>query len=412
MADDGTNGNMDTFGSQQYDEDRKLPFAGGLAQEDKSSVYKNTELEKMAKKIGKEMQDTEYNMSVKKTSLQGEVDTLVSTLKQLTILKHEAQRKLDDLDAQYSGIMYLAQDKSSVDNNPELERMAKETQRLLSEKIRLEKEIQDTEYNMGQKKPQNSKKPQSVKGHAHMPARPATPTPTEGPKNERKFDADGIFKAKLNKFLSRELAKDGYSGVEVRVAPTKTEIIIMAIRTQNVLGEKGRRIRELASVIQKKFNLPKNSVQLYAEKVATSGLCANAQAESLRYKLMGGLTVHRACNDVLRYIMESGAKGCEVVVSRKHGEQRARELKFVDGLMMHCGDPYNDYVDTAFRHVLLRQGDLGIKVKILLSWDPTGKKALKKPLLHRVSIAKDEHVPANPHSESKGAKPDAAPVQM
>ena len=33
MADDGTNGNMDTFGSQQYDDDRKLPFAGGLAQE-------------------------------------------------------------------------------------------------------------------------------------------------------------------------------------------------------------------------------------------------------------------------------------------------------------------------------------------------------------------------------------------
>ena len=48
--------------------------------------------------------------------------------------------------------MYLAQDKSSVDNNPELERMAKETQRLLREKIQIEKEIQDTEYNMGQKK--------------------------------------------------------------------------------------------------------------------------------------------------------------------------------------------------------------------------------------------------------------------
>ena len=39
----------------------------------------------------------------------------------------------------------------------------------------------------------------------------------------------------------RELAEDGYSGVEVRVTPAKTEIIIMATRTQNVLGEKGRR---------------------------------------------------------------------------------------------------------------------------------------------------------------------------
>ena len=107
------------------------------------------------------------------------------------------------------------------------------------------------------------------------------------------FVADGIFKAELNEFLTRELAEDGYSGVEVRVTPTRTEIIIMATRTQNVLGEKGRRIRELTSVVQKRFSFPENSVELYAEKVATRGLCAIAQAESLRYKLIGGLAVRR-----------------------------------------------------------------------------------------------------------------------
>merc|ERR1712209_125236 len=97
---------------------------------------------------------------------------------------------------------------------------------------------------------------------------------------KRKFVADGVFCAELNEFFTRELAEDGYSGVEVRVAPTRTEIIIMAIRTQNVLGEKGRRIRELTSVVQKRFNFPEGTVELYAEKVATRGLCAIAQAES------------------------------------------------------------------------------------------------------------------------------------
>merc|ERR1712107_922558 len=29
-------------------------------------------------------------------------------------------------------------------------------------------------------------------------------------------------------------------------------------------------------------------------------------------------------------------------------------MKFVDGLMIHSGDPVNDYVDSACRHVLLR----------------------------------------------------------
>ena len=62
-----------------------------------------------------------------------------------------------------------------------------------------------------------------------------------------------------------------------------------------------------------------------------------------------------ACYGVLRFIMESGAKGCEVVVSGKLRGQRAKAMKFVDGLMIHSGDPCNDYVDAACRHVLLRQ---------------------------------------------------------
>ncbi|CAG9571529.1 unnamed protein product [Danaus chrysippus] len=231
---------------------------------------------------------------------------------------------------------------------------------------------------------------------------------------KRKFVGDGVFKAELNEFLTRELAEDGYSGVEVRVTPTRSEIIIMATRTQSVLGEKGRRIRELTSVVQKRFNIPEHSVELYAEKVATRGLCAIAQAESLRYKLIGGLAVRRACYGVLRFIMESGARGCEVVVSGKLRGQRAKSMKFVDGLMIHSGDPCNDYVNTATRHVLLRQGVLGIKVKIMLPWDQQGKNGPKKPQPDHILVTepKDEPAPLEPTSDvrSLAPVPAAAPA--
>ncbi|XP_035305531.1 40S ribosomal protein S3-like [Cricetulus griseus] len=222
---------------------------------------------------------------------------------------------------------------------------------------------------------------------------------------KRKFVADGIFKAELNEFLTRE---DSYLGVEVRVTPTRTEIIILATRTQNVLGEKGPRIRELTAVVQKRFGFPEGSVELYAEKVATRRLCAIAQAESLRYKLLGGLAVRSACYGVLRFIMESGAKGCEVVVSGKLRGQRAKSMKFVDGLMIHSGDPVNYYVDTAVRYVLLRQAVLGIKVKIMLPWETSGKISPQKPLPDHVSIVepKDEILPTTPISEQKGGKPE------
>ncbi|KAM1121488.1 hypothetical protein ACFX1X_003173 [Malus domestica] len=76
---------------------------------------------------------------------------------------------------------------------------------------------------------------------------------------KRKFVANGVFFTELNEVLTRELIEDGYSGVEVR----------------------------------KRFKFPENSVELYAEKVNNRGLCAIAQAESLRYKLLGGLAVRR-----------------------------------------------------------------------------------------------------------------------
>merc|ERR1712072_454448 len=230
----------------------------------------------------------------------------------------------------------------------------------------------------------------------------------------RKFVADGVFFSELTESLSRELANEGYSGCEIRQTHARTEVIIRATHTQEVLGEKGRRIRELTALVQKRFKYSEGAIELYAEKVATRGLCAIAQAESLRYKLIGGLAVRRACYGVLRFIMESGAKGCEVVVSGKLRGQRAKAMKFVDGLMIHSGDPCNDYVDTACRHVLLRQGVLGIKVKIMLPWDPQGKMGPKRPLPDHVSIVepKDEVIPAQPFSEAKIQKPDAPNVQM
>lgn len=106
-----------------------------------------------------------------------------------------------------------------------------------------------------------------------------------------------------------------------------SQIIIRATHTQEVLGEKGRRIRELTSLVQKRFKFAENSLELYAEKVQARGLSAVAQAESLRYKLLGGLAFRRACYGVLRFVMESGAKGCEVVVSGKLRAARAKAMK-------------------------------------------------------------------------------------
>ena len=40
----------------------------------------------------------------------------------------------------------------------------------------------------------------------------------------RKFVADGVFRAELNDFFTRELSEEGYSGCDVRVTHARTEV--------------------------------------------------------------------------------------------------------------------------------------------------------------------------------------------
>jgi len=117
-------------------------------------------------------------------------------------------------------------------------------------------------------------------------------------------------------------------------------------------------------------------------------------------------------SDVKNYsfIMESGAKGCEVVVSGKLRAARAKSMKFTDGFMIHSGQPAEDFIDFATRHVLLRQGVLGIKVKIMRAssspTDPAGEKSGGKGLPDSVTIIepKEEQPVVSPISQDYGPK--------
>ena len=137
---------------------------------------------------------------------------------------------------------------------------------------------------------------------------------------------------------------------------------------------------------RRRFKLADGSIELFAERVANRGLCAQAQCESIRFKLEGGLAVRRACNGVVRFVMEAGAKGCEVVVGGKMSGARAKVMKFNSGYLKVSGHSKKDYIQTAVRHVMLRSGVIGIKVRIMLGYDPTGMNGPKTMLPDQVII--------------------------
>ena len=86
------------------------------------------------------------------------------------------------------------------------------------------------------------------------PSPPSTCTPC--------FNADDTFLVAIDKFMTRELAGDGYRGVEVVVTPVAMAIIISTTMEQKVLGKNLRRIRELESIVEKRFNIPENIMRL------------------------------------------------------------------------------------------------------------------------------------------------------
>ena len=61
-------------------------------------------------------------------------------------------------------------------------------------------------------------------------------------------------------------------------------------------------------------------------------------------------------------------------------------MKFRDGYLISTGEPKKHYIDEAVRHVLMRQGVLGVKVKIMLAHDPEGKTGPSIPLPDNVIV--------------------------
>merc|ERR1719263_239815 len=94
-------------------------------------------------------------------------------------------------------------------------------------------------------------------------------------------------------------------------------------------------------------------------------LCAAANAENLKFKLLSGTPCRMAVNNIIGGVMRRDAVGCEIIVSGKVRGQRAKAQKYSSGYQISTGQPKMEFIDVAVRHVNMRAGVLGVKVKIM-----------------------------------------------
>lgn len=188
---------------------------------------------------------------------------------------------------------------------------------------------------------------------------------------KKKFVADGVFQAELNEFLQKTLGMEGYAGIEVRATSVNTEIRVRCAKAKDLLtaNKTTRKVKEIKSLIEKRYNFndSDNKVDLTIKQLPYDrNLSAAANVENLKLKLLTGTPVRMAANNVLGTVMRrGGAIGCEVIVSGKVRGQRAKAQKYVQGYQVSTGQPKYDFIETAVRSVELRQGVLGLKVKVM-----------------------------------------------
>ena len=193
---------------------------------------------------------------------------------------------------------------------------------------------------------------------------------------QKKFVADGVFKAEVNQLLQKALCEFGYSGLEVNFTKNFTEIRVLVSKFNDLIDptkQAGIKIKELKGLIEQRYNLVSNpdfSLKLIAKKANHRGVNSQEQCEYLKKKLLLGIPVRSAALNVIKQVLKQGARGCEVIVSGKLRQQRAKSVKFKDGYMIHTGEPRRVFLDISYRHVFLKQGIIGVKVKIMMPYNP------------------------------------------
>ncbi|MEM1657656.1 MAG: 30S ribosomal protein S3 [Candidatus Jordarchaeales archaeon] len=178
------------------------------------------------------------------------------------------------------------------------------------------------------------------------------------------FIRSAIQKVEIDEFLSKELKKAGYAGVELQKTALGTNVIIYASKPGLVIGKRGRNIQQLTEILEKRFKV--ENPQISVQEVENPELNARVMANRLAIELEKGTNYRRASYFILKRIMSAGALGCEITVSGKLTSQRAKYRKFKQGTLVKCGEPAQLFVDRAVAYALLKPGVMGVEVKIML----------------------------------------------
>jgi small subunit ribosomal protein S3 len=180
---------------------------------------------------------------------------------------------------------------------------------------------------------------------------------------EKKFVQDGFTKALVNEYLAKELNRAGYGGMQMNRTPMGTQITVYAEKPGMVIGKGGKLIRKITRDLDHRFRL--DNPQVDVQDVGRGDLNSQVVANRLASSLERGWYFRKAGQSMLRRVMDSGARGCEIVISGKLTGPRSRTEKFIAGYIKHSGKPAIEIVDKGYSVAIKKLGVIGCQVRII-----------------------------------------------
>ncbi|MHA2332663.1 MAG: 30S ribosomal protein S3, partial [Candidatus Hodarchaeales archaeon] len=177
------------------------------------------------------------------------------------------------------------------------------------------------------------------------------------------FVNNGLEYVEIDEYCKKELDRAGYGKIEIHKTPTGHRVVIHAIRLGMVIGKGGKSIKKLTTDFEDLFGL--ESPQLEVKELQNPELNARVMASRLISQIERGFHFRRAGYALLRRVVQSGARGCEISIKGKLTSQRARREVFRQGFVAKTGEPAHAFVDDAVLNTTLKQGVIGVHVKIM-----------------------------------------------
>ncbi len=181
----------------------------------------------------------------------------------------------------------------------------------------------------------------------------------------RRVLEESYLRVALDEFLREALERAGYSKLQLIRAPIRDRLVLSVERPSIVIGKHGKNALRLSRMLEEKFKL--NSPRIETIELDRPYLVASIAANRIARMIERGYKPRRAASLILRRIMESGALGAEIRIKGKISGERARRLVLRDGVMLKSGQPALELVDEGVAEAMLKQGVIGVKVKILRS---------------------------------------------